>query len=234
MATSLPRNSRISSCDILTTSRCLIPSPKRIFPPTTFPGSGTRRRIESAVTDLPLPDSPTMPRVSPLLTSKLIPSTALTVPEEVKKCVFRSSTWRSGASVLPPHAWVEGVAQTVAEGVQRDQRQRERERGDQRHVRRDLQRLVAFGRHRAPGRGGGRDAEPEVAQEGLENDRLRDQEGGLHDDRPERVGQDVPDQESHVPGPDGASGLHELALAEAQRLASDQPRHVHPVGQGDG
>ena len=34
-----------------------------------------RRRIESAVTDLPLPDSPTMPRTSPSPIEKLTPST---------------------------------------------------------------------------------------------------------------------------------------------------------------
>ena len=35
------------------------------------PGGCTSRRIESAVTDLPLPDSPTRPSVSPRATSKL-------------------------------------------------------------------------------------------------------------------------------------------------------------------
>ena len=36
------------------------------------------RRIESEVIVLPLPDSPTMPMVSPLAREKLTPSTALT------------------------------------------------------------------------------------------------------------------------------------------------------------
>jgi hypothetical protein len=38
-----------------------------------------------ALTDLPLPDSPTMPTVSPRFTSKVTPSTALTVAADVKK-----------------------------------------------------------------------------------------------------------------------------------------------------
>jgi hypothetical protein len=49
-----------------------------------FPGSGISRSSESAVIVLPEPDSPTMPTISPLSTSKLIPSTALTIPPDVK------------------------------------------------------------------------------------------------------------------------------------------------------
>jgi hypothetical protein len=48
--------------------------------------------MERDVIDLPLPDSPTMPTVSPRWTSKLTPSTALTTPEDVKNRVFRFST----------------------------------------------------------------------------------------------------------------------------------------------
>ena len=45
------------------------------------------RRIESAVTDLPQPDSPTMPSVSRGARSNDTPSTARTTPSAVKKCV---------------------------------------------------------------------------------------------------------------------------------------------------
>ena len=44
--------------------------------------------IESAVTLLPQPDSPTIPSVSPLLMWKSMPSTARTTPSSVKKWVF--------------------------------------------------------------------------------------------------------------------------------------------------
>ena len=46
---------------------------------------------ESDVTDLPQPDSPTTPTTWPCGTSKLTPSTERTVPESVKKYVWRSS-----------------------------------------------------------------------------------------------------------------------------------------------
>src|SRR5207302_9407922 len=69
-----------------------------IEPETIFPGgSGIRRISERFATDLPDPDSPTMPSVSPCLTSKLTPSTALTTPSSVSKYVRKSLT----ASSLP-------------------------------------------------------------------------------------------------------------------------------------
>ena len=46
--------------------------------------------IESAVTDLPLPDSPTSPSVSPARISKLTSSTAGTGPDGRSKTVVRS------------------------------------------------------------------------------------------------------------------------------------------------
>ena len=57
-------------------------SPARSIPSNrTAPSVGSRSRIIARpVVLLPQPDSPTRPSVSPLRTSKLIPSTALTVP----------------------------------------------------------------------------------------------------------------------------------------------------------
>ena len=55
---------------------------------------GTRRRIDSAVTVLPLPDSPTSPSVSPLPMTKLTPSTAIPTRPLRSKTVVRLSTCR--------------------------------------------------------------------------------------------------------------------------------------------
>jgi hypothetical protein len=55
-----------------------------------------------AVVDLPQPDSPTMPRVSPSMTSKSMPSTARTTffgpkkPPAMGKCLTRPRTVRRG------------------------------------------------------------------------------------------------------------------------------------------
>ena len=52
---------------------------------------GINRRIDSAVTLLPHPDSPTMQSVSPRLRSNDTPSTARTTPSRVKNCVAQIS-----------------------------------------------------------------------------------------------------------------------------------------------
>ena len=75
-----PRSCRISSGLLASRSS---PS-KTMLPPTMRPpGSGTSRKIDRHVIDLPEPDSPTIPSVSPRPTEKLAPSTAFTTPRRV-------------------------------------------------------------------------------------------------------------------------------------------------------
>jgi hypothetical protein len=64
------------------------------FPATIRLGT-IKRKMESAVTLLPHPDSPTMPSVRPASIEKLTPSTARTIPSSVAKCVERFRTSRS-------------------------------------------------------------------------------------------------------------------------------------------
>src|SRR5947207_15556080 len=59
-------------------------------------GDGMRRRIDSAVTLLPQPDSPTIAKVSPGMTWNETPSTARTMPSRVKNQVLRSATSSNG------------------------------------------------------------------------------------------------------------------------------------------
>ena len=54
-------------------------------PRTTRPGGWIKPMIDSAVTLLPEPDSPTMVRISSCSTVRLTPSTALTTPFARKK-----------------------------------------------------------------------------------------------------------------------------------------------------
>ena len=80
MAISPPRTAIICSSENVKRSRPL----STTWPPTMRPaGRGTKRMIDSAVTDLPDPDSPTIPSVSPRRRWMLSPSTALTVPHRV-------------------------------------------------------------------------------------------------------------------------------------------------------
>ena len=96
IAISLPRTSARSLSERVVRSR---PS-QSTSPPTIFAGGfGIRPMIESAVTDFPQPDSPTIPSVRPTSTSKVMPSTARTTPSRVKKCVWRSRTLRTGSAI---------------------------------------------------------------------------------------------------------------------------------------
>src|SRR6266851_3722580 len=181
MATSLPRNSRTSSF-ICTTSWSL----NRIRPETIRPGSGTSRRMEKAVIVFPEPDSPTMPTVSPRPTLKLIPSTAWTIPREVKNCVRRSSTRKRGAvTALSSHSRIDRVSQPISDEAERQHGDGQRQGGDQHLVRIGEDRLVAVRDHDAPARGRGWDADAQVAQGGFQEDRPRDAEGEADDDRAE-------------------------------------------------
>src|SRR5262249_22703836 len=67
---------------------------KRISPPTMRPGDATSLIIESAVTDLPQPDSPTRLSVSPCSSVNETSSTERASPRLVEKNVFRLRTSR--------------------------------------------------------------------------------------------------------------------------------------------
>ena len=94
---SLPRMRRISSSR---RAARFIPlkslSLRRRCGPFPWEAAG---RIDSAVTLLPQPDSPTSPTVRPSAMSKVTPSTARTSPSLVKNEVRRSLILRSGAIV---------------------------------------------------------------------------------------------------------------------------------------
>src|SRR5215469_15084996 len=95
----LPRRSRISAG---LSFRRSMPS-NRISPEAIRPGGrGINPMIESAVTLLPQPDSPTMPSVRPGLSEKLTPSTARNSPLSVSKYVARFLTSRSERAVAAP------------------------------------------------------------------------------------------------------------------------------------
>src|ERR1700736_5178881 len=164
---SWPRISRISPSETLVRSRPL----NMTLPLTIFPGR-CRRITLRAVTDLPLPDSPTMPRVSPALISKETPSTAFTLPALVAKTVCRSCTSSSAsvifgrASLVRLQPGVESVADRVAEQVRGQHRD---EDGDAREI--DQPRGVeevalGVGQHVAPARGRRLDAQAQEVERG--------------------------------------------------------------------
>src|SRR5262245_15311881 len=148
----LPRMSRISAS--LSFSRS-IPS-KLTEPPTVRPmRSGSRRSTDSAVTLLPQPDSPTMPSVSPGPTWNETPATARLTPSSVTKSVLRSLTSsRGGMLTSPPpcNARIEPVTQSVADEVDGEYDQCQRQAGTE-HGPRGPRQIDATGsNHVAPRR----------------------------------------------------------------------------------
>src|SRR5690349_19695546 len=61
-------------------------------------GAGASPAIARKTGDLPDPDSPTMPNVSPASTAKDTPCTAVTVPWAIRKTMVRFSTLIMGLS----------------------------------------------------------------------------------------------------------------------------------------
>ena len=106
---SFPRIASISGSGNVRSSR---PS-NQISPATYSPGGvSIRRMIESEVTLLPQPDSPTRPMVEPRLIEKSTPSTAGTVPSMTWKWVLRprtSSRTSSGGGVRTGFASLNAV-----------------------------------------------------------------------------------------------------------------------------
>src|SRR5262247_2108125 len=120
-------------------------------------GEAIRRMMESEVTLLPQPDSPTTASVSPGATVKDTPSTARTTPSRVKKCVLSPSISSSGVvpamrSHVARQARIERVAQAIAHHVDRQYRQRKEESGKEDQVVGDLKQRAALGHDVAPAR----------------------------------------------------------------------------------
>ena len=90
---SLPRTSRSVFFEAPTIS-----VPSKVTEPSTSAESGNSETVESAVSDLPDPDSPTSPSVSPGAISSETFLTASTVPSSVRKVIERSRICRSGVT----------------------------------------------------------------------------------------------------------------------------------------
>ena len=97
IATRRPRTSRICA-----SGKAISFSPSSsTVPPLIAAASGSRRMIDSAVIDLPQPDSPTSAKVSPAAISKDTPSTARTGGPSPRICVRRSRTLNNIFLLMP-------------------------------------------------------------------------------------------------------------------------------------
>src|SRR3954468_6750686 len=132
----LPRILRIASAGRLS-MRC---PRRRTSPPAMRPGGSIRPITAVPVIDLPAPDSPTTPRISPGAMSNDTSSIAVSVPRRVGNSTLRLRTLRTGTVIgaIGEHrlalsqARVQGIAQPVAEQVHRQHECRQRDAGKDR------------------------------------------------------------------------------------------------------
>ncbi len=113
IAMRLPRRARISSGVSVARS---LPS-KRTVPALMRPWPlGSRPMMDSEVTLLPQPDSPTMPSVRPAATEKLTPSTAANSPPSSSRKLVRKAAHfeQRGHRALPPRrAWKRSISASI-------------------------------------------------------------------------------------------------------------------------
>src|ERR1700692_4533502 len=87
-----------------------------------------------AVTLLPEPDSPTMPRTFARSRSNETPSTARTVPSTVAKCTLRSSTSRRRSAISRALGRSDSRVEVRVEQVDDHAEGDDKERAEQRHA----------------------------------------------------------------------------------------------------
>src|SRR5690625_1240442 len=104
-----------------------------ISPPAMKPGLEIRFSSENAATDLPAPDSPTMPRRSPRSRLKVTSRRARTSPWRSAK---RTSSWLTSSSAMVASAlvqsWVHHITQPIAQQVDRQHQNHQHRAGNQR------------------------------------------------------------------------------------------------------
>src|SRR5690606_5121045 len=140
-------------------------------PPARRPGNSSKPMTALPIVDLPAPDSPTTPRISPRSSDSVTPSTATRLPRRLANSM-RIFSMSSNAMARPSaQLGVERVAQPVAQQVHR---QHQRDQGDARenrnppHAREQV--AVADADQRAQRRRGGRHAHAQEGQRGFGDD----------------------------------------------------------------
>src|SRR5512132_3570383 len=210
IAISLPRTERRARSLCRTRSRPW----KTALPDSIRPFRDNRPRIDSDVTLLPQPDSPTMPSVSPGAMSKLMPLTAYTVPRRVQKRTCMSSTESRGCLLATrPQLPIERLAQPIPDQVEAEHGEDDRKTGDDREERRDRQVLVHVRQHRPPlRRRRVLRTEAEEAEPRNVDDRRGhcERRGDDHDGH--RVGHDVRDEDDAAAHADRPRSEHEIVL----------------------
>src|SRR2546430_1047292 len=179
---------------------------KTADPSTTRPGSSMSPMIESIVTDLPQPDSPTIPSMVPRSIVKETPSTARTSPSRVLKKVCRLFTASRGISTPSmasihareaplrlPRPWVERIPKAVGDEERAQDQPGDGEARDDDDVRVRLVGRVAVLGERGPGGLRRRDSETDERQKRLAEDDSGELQEDEDQDDAERIRQEMPE-----------------------------------------
>jgi hypothetical protein len=121
----------------------------------------------------------------------------------------------------------------VTEQVERQHGEKQRSTGKQHVPPLRVEVLGGVRDHPAPARGRRGDAHPEERERRLEQDRLRDEQARVDDDRRGQVRQDLAEDDATVRGAERARGEHELALAQRQHLTTHDARDRGPADDRD-
>ena len=138
----------------------------------------------------------------------------------IRTPVFGWGLCQAGLVLAAAQAWVEDVAQPVAEQIGAEHDQHDRQGGEDAGIPCRCDIVAGVGDHFAPGRNQGGYAEAEKAEGRLGEDHRAEGKRGGNDDGRDRVGQDVAEHDAHIRGADGAGGLDKVALADAEHLTA--------------
>ena len=196
-----------------------------IRPPVMRPLAGRSPKIAFSRVDLPHPDSPTMPTISPL--PHLEAHIAQGVQRRLGRCELDcqvADAEDGHPSAVLPQLRVIGVAQRLAEEGEADGGDDDRQSAGDGEPRRLADKGIAVIEDGAP-RGRGRaDAEAKEAHPGLGSD----DHGQVHADENENGSDDIGKNmhAKHPPdrGADGDRGEHELGIPQSKRLCTDDAR----------
>src|SRR5439155_444365 len=140
---------------------------------------------------------------------------------------------RARSGLVDLQLWVERVAQTIAEEVEADERDREDDRGEKQLVGERPHVAHAFGDEDAPARERWTHAQPEEREPGLRRDRAGNAERRRNDHRSERVRKKVTDDDPPVSAADHPRRLDELLFPQGQHLSAHQARDREPGDQSE-
>ena len=197
--------------------------------------------IERDSTVLPEPDSPTTPSVRPRSSAKLTPSTALTRPRGVRKWVFEVGDLEQRAR-LAAAAGLQLGHQIVASRMSKRRANQSPIRLNESTVMNSIRHGNTVAHHASsmasrltsislPHVGVGRlHAEPEERQPALGGDQDAEAGEATVSIVGTRLGRISRPRMRPVAGAEAARGEHELALAQAERLGTHDPRQG---GDGD-